>query len=46
MTAIRNGDRDGNEATERDAGWEPLIDTPMHPEYPHTASFPVWSRAC
>lgn len=34
VTAIRNGDRDGNDATERDAGWLPLIDTPMHPEYP------------
>lgn len=34
VTAIRNGDIDGNEATERDAAWEPLIDTPLHPEYP------------
>jgi hypothetical protein len=34
ITAIRNGDIDGNAATERDAGWMPLIDTPMHPEYP------------
>ena len=34
VTAIRNGDTDGNDATERDAGWLPLIDTPMHPEYP------------
>jgi hypothetical protein len=34
VTAIRNGDRDGNDATERDAGWLPLLDTPMHPEYP------------
>ena len=33
-TAIRNGDIDGNEATSLDAGWEPLIDTPPHPEYP------------
>jgi hypothetical protein len=33
-TAIRNGDIDGNEATERDAGWVSLIDAPMHPEYP------------
>jgi hypothetical protein len=33
-TAIRNGDTDGNDATERDAGWAPLIDVPMHPEYP------------
>jgi hypothetical protein len=34
ITAIRNGDMDGNDATSRDAGWEPLIDTPQHPEYP------------
>lgn len=34
ITAIRNGDIDGNDATERDAAWLPLIDTPMHPEYP------------
>jgi hypothetical protein len=34
FTAIRNGDQDGNDATERDAGWLPLIETPMHPEYP------------
>jgi PAP2 superfamily len=34
LTAIRNGDIDGNDATERDASWTPLIDTPMHPEYP------------
>ena len=34
ITAIRNGDIDGNDATERDAAWTPLIDTPMHPEYP------------
>jgi hypothetical protein len=34
VTAIRNGDRDGNDATERDASWRPLIDTPPHPEYP------------
>jgi PAP2 superfamily len=34
VTAIRNGDLDGNDATERDPSWTPLIDTPMHPEYP------------
>jgi hypothetical protein len=37
VTAIRNGDRDGNDATERDAGWTPLNATPMHPEYPSQA---------
>ena len=34
VTAIRNGDRDGNQATDRDSTWTPFIDTPMHPEYP------------
>jgi hypothetical protein len=34
VTAIRNGDIDGNDATEREPSWTPLIDTPMHPEYP------------
>lgn len=34
VTAIRNGDIDGNDATERDATWEPFIPTPQHPEYP------------
>jgi len=34
LTAIRNGDLDDNEATARDAEWTPLIETPMHPEYP------------
>jgi len=34
ITAIRNGDIDGNPATERDATWQPIDSTPMHPEYP------------
>ena len=34
ITAIRNGDTDGNDATDRDPAWLPFIDTPMHPEYP------------
>ena len=38
VTAIRNGDIDGNDATLRDASWSPLIDTPMHPEYPSAHS--------
>jgi hypothetical protein len=37
-TAIRNGDIDGNEATERDASWSPFIDAPLHPEYPSAHS--------
>lgn len=34
VTAIRNGDIDGNDATERDPAWSPSVTTPMHPEYP------------
>ncbi len=34
ITAIRNADQDGNNGTERDPSWQPLITTPMHPEYP------------
>jgi hypothetical protein len=34
ITAIRNGDIDGNQATDREATWQPIAVTPMHPEYP------------
>lgn len=34
VTAIRNGDVDGHDGTQRDASWTSLIDAPMHPEYP------------
>jgi PAP2 superfamily len=34
ITAIRNGDIDGNDVTEREATWVPIDNTPMHPEYP------------
>jgi hypothetical protein len=34
ITAIRNGDLDGNDATVVDPSWVPLLETPMHPEYP------------
>ena len=34
ITAIRNGDLDGNPATEPDAGWTSLVESPPHPEYP------------
>ena len=34
VTAIRNGDIDGNPATDREATWQAIADTPMHPEYP------------
>ena len=34
ITAIRNGDIDGNPATDREATWQPIATTPMHPEYP------------
>jgi hypothetical protein len=34
ITAIRNGDLDDNPATELVATWQPIDNTPMHPEYP------------
>jgi hypothetical protein len=34
VTAIRNGDADGHDGTAREANWVPLVDNPMHPEYP------------
>ncbi|HEV2569804.1 vanadium-dependent haloperoxidase [Sphingomonas sp.] len=34
ITAIRNADRDGNDATQRDPAWVPLLPTPNFPEYP------------
>jgi hypothetical protein len=38
LTAIRNGDTDGNDATPREASWVSLIDAPLHPEYPSAHS--------
>jgi hypothetical protein len=34
LTAIRNGDIDDNPATEPEATWQPIDNTPLHPEYP------------
>ncbi len=34
ITAIPAADSDGNPATEADAAWTPLANTPPHPEYP------------
>ena len=34
ITAIRNGDTDRNPATDREVTWQPIDNTPMHPEYP------------
>ena len=33
VTAIREGENDGNPGTVADAGWEPLINTPNYPDY-------------
>lgn len=33
VTAIRNGDNDGNPDTVGDAAWSPLLGTPPHPSY-------------
>ena len=45
VTAIRNGDMDGNDATQRDAAWTPLNVTPMHPEYPSQAAIQCGAAA-
>lgn len=34
ITAIRNGAEDGNDATQPDPAWVPLLPTPNFPEYP------------
>ena len=43
VTAIRNGDRDGNAATQPDPGWLPLLPNPNFQEYPcgHCAAVAV-----
>ncbi|MFY8047874.1 MAG: vanadium-dependent haloperoxidase [Erythrobacter sp.] len=34
VTAIRNAETDGNDATAPDTQWEAMVSTPAHPEYP------------
>jgi PAP2 superfamily len=34
VTAIHDGNTDGNSETEADAAWTPFLTTPPHPEYP------------
>lgn len=34
VTAIRGAAADGNDSTTADPDWEPLVNTPPHPEYP------------
>jgi hypothetical protein len=34
ITAIQHADQDGNPDTTADPGWQPLVATPNHPEYP------------
>ncbi|MGX7951597.1 vanadium-dependent haloperoxidase [Tsuneonella sp. HG249] len=34
INAIRTADSDGNDATEAEPGWVPLLNTPNQPEYP------------
>jgi hypothetical protein len=38
VTAIRNGDKDGNDATPAEPAWESSFDTHPHPDYPSQAS--------
>jgi PAP2 superfamily protein len=46
VTAIRNGDLHGNGTFERDPAWEPIISTPMHPEYPCAHCITQSAAAC
>jgi len=34
ITAIRRAEIDGNDATDTSPTWLPLLETPLHPEYP------------
>ncbi len=34
ITAIRNAQTDGNDATTPDSQWQAMVETPWHPEYP------------
>jgi hypothetical protein len=45
VTAIPNGDIDGNPATIKDPSWMPLLATPNHPEYPSAHSCQTGSYA-
>jgi hypothetical protein len=43
ITAIREGDNDGNPSTVGDAGWTPLINTPPYPD--HTSGYNCFTGA-
>ena len=45
VTAIPNGDIDGNPDTIKDPAWMPLLATPNHPEYPSAHSCQTGSYA-
>lgn len=47
ITAIRNGDVDGNDRTEADPSWSPMLTTPQHPEYlsGHSTNSAAMARA-
>jgi hypothetical protein len=45
VTAIPNGDIDGNPDTTKDPSWTPLLATPNHPEYPSAHSCQTGSYA-
>ncbi len=45
VTAIRNGDLDGNDATAPAANWLPPVDTPVHPECPCAHCIVAGARA-
>ncbi len=43
VTAIQEGDNDGNDKTEGDANWRPFINTPPYPEYTSGANAVSWA---
>lgn len=45
ITAIRNGDSDGVDATVGDAGWEPVFNTPPTPNFPSTHAYAAAAAA-
>jgi len=47
FSAIPNADKDGNPDTTADPGWQPLLPTPTHPEYPsaHGCLTGAWTNA-
>ena len=44
ITAIREGENDGNPRTEGDPQWQPFLNTPNYPDYTSGANTTVLAR--